>query len=266
MIRKIVILLFAGMFLYACATVPITGRRQLNLVSNAELLPLSYDQYQQVISESKLSTNSEWVNMVKTVGNKTKNAVERYMREHGQGEALEGYAWEFHLIQEDVINAWCMPGGKVAFYTGIMPICQDENGVAVVMGHEIAHAVANHARERFSQTMLAQTGLSTVSGALGQNPSLTQQLLLQAAGLTTQIGMLKFSRTHESEADRLGLIFMAMAGYNPQEAPEFWKRMDAASGGNRPPEFLSTHPNPGTRINDLNKHMAEAMKYYRGKK
>lgn len=262
MIRKIVFLFLAGIFLYACATVPISGRRQLNLVSNSELLPLSFDQYRQVIRESKLSTNQQWVNMVKTVGNRTKNAVEQYMRDKGQEDALEGYAWEFNLIQEDVINAWAMPGGKVAFYTGIMPICQDETGVAVVMGHEIAHAVANHARERFSQAMVTELGLNSISAALGQNPSTTQQILLQAAGVSTQLGMLKFSRTHESEADQLGLIFMAMAGYNPQEAPRFWERMEAASSGARPPEFLSTHPNPGTRIADLNEYMPEAMKYY----
>ena len=263
MIRKIVILFIAGIFFYACATVPLTGRRQLNLVSNSELLPLSYDQYQQVMSESKLSNNQQWTNMVKSVGNNVKNAVEQYMRNEGLQESLQGYAWEFNLIEEDVVNAWCMPGGKVAFYTGIMPVCQDEEGVAVVMGHEIAHAVANHARERFSQTMVAQTGLSSVSAALGQDPSTTQQLLLQAAGVSTQLGMLKFSRTHESEADRLGLIFMAMAGYNPNEAPSFWQRMEQKSSGARPPEFLSTHPSPGNRIAELNKHMAEAMKYYK---
>lgn len=263
MIRKLFILFFAGIFLYACATVPVSGRRQLSLVSNSELLPLSYDQYQQVMKESNLSNNQQWVNMVKTVGNRTKNAVEQYMREKGKEESLKGYAWEFNLIEEDVINAWCMPGGKVAFYTGIMPVCKDETGVAVVMGHEIAHAIANHARERFSQGMVTELGLNTVSAALGQNPSTTQQLLLQAAGVSSQLGMLKFSRTHESEADHMGLIFMAMAGYNPQEAPRFWERMEAASSGPRPPEFLSTHPNPGTRIADLKKYMPEAMKYYK---
>lgn len=262
MARKIFILFFAGIFLYACATVPISGRRQLNLVSNSEILPLSYDQYQKVIRESKLSNNQQWVNMVRTVGNRTKNAVEQYMRDKGQEESLRGYQWEFNLIEEDVINAWAMPGGKIAFYTGIMPICRDETGVAVVMGHEIAHAVANHARERFSQAMATELGLNSISAALGQSPSTTQQILLQAAGLSSQLGMLKFSRTHESEADQMGLIFMAMAGYNPQEAPRFWERMEAESSGARPPEFLSTHPNPGTRIADLNKHMSEAMKYY----
>lgn len=265
MIRKLFILFFAGLFLYACATVPVSGRRQLSLVSNAELLPMSYDQYSQVMRESNLSNNTQQVNMVKEVGSNISTAVEQYMRDKGMANSIEGYEWEFNLIEEDIVNAWCMPGGKVAFYTGIMPICQDADGVAVVMGHEVAHAVANHARERFSQSMVAQMGLSTVGAAMGQNPTLTQELLLQAAGVSTQLGMLKFSRTHESEADHLGLIFMAMAGYNPQEAPKFWQRMNAASGGNRPPEFLSTHPSPDTRIQDLNAKMPEAMKYYKAR-
>lgn len=263
MIRKVFILLIAGMFLYACATVPVSGRRQLSLVSNSDLLPLSYDQYQQVLKESKISTNQQWTAMVKEVGNDVKNAVETYMRQKGMSENLQGYAWEFNLLQDEAINAWCMPGGKVAFYTGIMPVCQDRNGVAVVMGHEVAHAIANHARERFSQALVANMGLQSIGSAMGQNPNLTQKLLLQAAGVSTQLGMLKFSRTHESEADELGLIFMAMAGYNPQEAISFWQRMNAKSQGSRPPEFLSTHPNPQNRIAELKKHMPEALKYYR---
>lgn len=263
MIRKVLLLLFTGLIIYSCATVPVTGRRQLNLVSNSELLPLSYDQYEQVISESKISNNREWANMVKSVGNNIKNAVEQYLRQEGQSSLLNGYAWEFHLLAEDVVNAWCMPGGKVAFYEGIMPICENETGVAVVMGHEVAHAVANHARERFSQTMVAQTGLSTVGAAMGQDPTMTQQLLMQAAGLSTQLGMLKFSRTHESEADHLGIIFMAMAGYDPRESIDFWQRMNAQADGQRPPEFLSTHPHPESRISELQENMPEALQYYK---
>ena len=155
-----------------------------------------------------------------------------------------------------------MPGGKVAFYTGIMPMCQDETGVAVVMGHEVAHAVANHGRERMSEGLVANGLLGGLSAAVGQNPTLTQEILMQSAGIGTQLGMLSFSRTHESEADEIGLIFMAMAGYDPREAPEFWKRMD--SGGELPPEFLSTHPHPSTRIKDLEEKIPEAMKYYTG--
>ncbi|MTI19524.1 M48 family peptidase [Fulvivirga sp. RKSG066] len=263
MIKKILSLFVLGLILYSCATVPITGRKQLKLVSNSEILPLSFDQYQQVLKENKLSNNTKWVNMVKEVGYNIQMATEEYMRQNGLQDKIAGYAWEFNLIESDVVNAWCMPGGKVAFYTGIMPICEDETGVAVVMGHEVAHAIANHGRERMSQGLAANLGLSTVSAAMGQNPTMTQELLLQSVGIGTQLGMLSFSRTHESEADRIGLIFMAMAGYNPQAAPDFWKRMAAQSDGQRPPEFLSTHPHPDTRINDLRASLPEAMKYYR---
>ena len=263
MIKKIIVLFLLGLFLYSCATVPVTGRKQLSLVPNSEILPLSYDQYSQVLQENKLSDNQQWTAMVKNVGNKIKGAVEQYMKQKGLSDQLNGYSWEFNLIESETVNAWCMPGGKVAFYTGIMPICKDEKGVAVVMGHEVAHAIANHGRERMSEGLVANLGLSSLSAAMGQNPTLTQQLLLQSVGIGTQLGMLSFSRTHESEADEIGLIFMAMAGYDPREAPKFWERMAAQSSGQRPPEFLSTHPHPETRIADLNKQIPEALKYYK---
>jgi predicted Zn-dependent protease len=264
MIRKILIIWSSALILHGCASVPITGRQQFSLVSNEEILPLSYTQYEKVLEENKVVQNTEWSAMVKRVGTKIQGAVEQYMRENGMQNHLDGYAWEYNLIESDQLNAWCMPGGKVAFYTGIMPVCQDEEGVAVVMGHEVAHAIANHGRERMSDAMVANGLLGGLSAAFGQNPSLTQELLLQSAGVGTQLGMLSFSRKHESEADRIGLIFMAMAGYNPQVAPDFWKRMEAKSeGGERPPEFLSTHPHPETRIADLQKYMADAMAYYK---
>ncbi|HNP17716.1 MAG TPA: M48 family metallopeptidase [Fulvivirga sp.] len=264
MIKKISILVTVATLVYGCTTVPLTGRRQLSLVPNSELLPMSFDQYKTVLSENKISDNAEYTRMVKGVGAKISVAVEQYMKQNGMSSQLNGYAWEFNVIEDDIINAWCMPGGKVAFYTGIMPICKDEKGVAVVMGHEIAHAIANHGSERMSQGLVANGLLGGASIALGQNPTLTNEILMQSIGMGSQLGMLKFSRTHESEADKMGLIFMAMAGYDPHEAPIFWKRMDAASGGgNRPPEFLSTHPNPDTRIKDLNAAMPEAMKYYK---
>jgi len=265
MFKKIIALFVLGLIAYSCATVPVTGRKQLKLVSNEEILPLSFDQYDKVLNESKLSDNQEWTSMIKRVGDKIKDATEQYAQQNGWEDHLAGYAWEFNLIEDDVVNAWCMPGGKVAFYTGIMPVCKDETGVAVVMGHEVAHAVANHGRERMSQGLAANMGLGTISAAMGQNPTLTQELLLQSVGVGTQLGMLKFSRTHESEADEIGLIFMAMAGYDPREAPKFWGRMEEQSkGGQRPPEFLSTHPHPETRINDLKAQMQNAMKYYKG--
>jgi predicted Zn-dependent protease len=243
--------------------VPVTGRRQLSLVSNAEIIPLAQGQYKEVLVKGPMSNNKEQVDMVKRVGVRIQKAVEEYMAAKNLSSELDGFAWEFNLIDDPkTVNAWCMPGGKVAFYTGIMPICKDEVGVAVVMGHEVAHAIANHGRERMSQGLVANLGLSSVSIAMGQNPSLTKDIFMQAVGVGTQIGMLKFSRQHESEADKIGLIFMAMAGYDPAEAPKFWERM-AQTGGGGQPEWLSTHPSHDTRIKDLQEALPDAMKYYK---
>ncbi|MBS1951101.1 MAG: hypothetical protein OJF59_003000 [Cytophagales bacterium] len=248
----------------SCATVPVTGRKQLDLVSSSEINTMSATQYQEVIKKGPLSTNTEQTEMIRRVGKRIQGAVEQYMASKGWSDQLAGFNWEFNLIQDDkTVNAWCMPGGKVAFYTAILPICKDEDGVAVVMGHEVAHAIANHGRERMSQGLIQQFGLSTLSAALGQNPTATGQLFMQAIGMGSNLGMLKFSRQHESEADHIGLIFMAMAGYNPSHAPKFWKRMVDMNTGQKPPEFLSTHPSDETRINDLESWMPEAMKYYK---
>ncbi len=263
MIKKIAFLLISIVFIHGCATVPLTGRKQMSLVSNEEIIPMANQQYAQVLKEGKLSTDQAQTALIKNVGVRIQKAVEEYMAGKGLSSELNGFQWEFNLLDEpNTVNAWCMPGGKVAFYTGIMPICKDEAGVAVVMGHEVAHAIANHGRERMSQGMVAQLGLSSLSAALSQNPTLTTQLFEQAVGMGTQVGMLKFSRQHESEADKIGLIFMAMAGYDPNEAPKFWERMDALSGGGAPPEWLSTHPSNASRIKDLNRDIPEAMKYY----
>jgi len=262
MFKKAFIFSIVGVVLYACATVAVTGRKQLSLVSNSEIIPLSAQQYQEVLKEGPLSTNQEQAAMVKRVGLKIQKAVEQYMASKGASSELNGFAWEFNLIDDPkTVNAWCMPGGKVAFYTGIMPICKDDTGVAVVMGHEVEHAIANHGRERMSQGMVAQFGLSTLSAAMGQNPSMTNELLMQAIGAGTNIGMLKFSREHESEADHIGLIFMTIAGYDPNQAPVFWERMTKQGGGQEPPEFLSTHPSHSTRIKDLQGWIPEAQSY-----
>jgi predicted Zn-dependent protease len=264
MFKKVVFLFAAGIICYACATVPVTGRSQLSLVSNSEIIPMAAQQYDEVLKKGPISDNKEQTDMIKRVGLKIQTAVEKYMAEKGASSELEGFVWEFNLIDDPkTVNAWCMPGGKVAFYTAIMPICKDENGVAVVMGHEVAHAIANHGRERMSTGLVQQFGLSTLGAAMGQNPGLTSQIFAQAVGYGSQLGMLSFSRKHESEADRIGLIFMAMAGYDPQEAPKFWERMSAGSGGQKPPEWLSTHPSDNTRISDLNAAMPEALKYYK---
>jgi predicted Zn-dependent protease len=261
--RRILYSIGLVVILYGCASVAVTGRKQLSLVSNDEIIGMSNTQYAQVLQENKLSTNQEQVDMVKRVGTRIQKAVEGYMAQQNRSGELSKFAWEFNLIQDDkTVNAWCMPGGKVAFYTAIMPICADENGVAVVMGHEVAHAIANHGAERMSQQLAAQMGLSVLGAAMGQNPTMTQDIFMQAVGMGTNIGMLKFSRSHESEADHMGLIFMAMAGYDPNGAPSFWERMSAGGGG-QPPEFLSTHPSHETRISDLKAWMPEALGYYK---
>lgn len=256
---------FMATFLFlACSTVPLTGRKQLKLVPGSQMRSLSFDQYSQMMQKSQVITGTENSRMVKRVGENISSAVERYLKEKGQFELVEDYEWEFNLLGENTVNAWCMPGGKVAFYQGIMPICQDEAGTAVVMGHEVAHAVARHGNERMSQGLLQQAGGVALAVAVRDQPQETQALFMSAYGVGTTVGaMLPFSRLHESEADQLGLIFMAMAGYDPREAPEFWKRMSAQSGGGAPPEFLSTHPSHDTRIENLNEHMDKALKYYR---
>lgn len=261
--KKIVVFLTA-LFVLGCSTVPITGRRQLSLVPSSQLVALGSQSYNEVLDESKVVKNTEEARRVERVGVKIKNAVQRYMAQNNLSDQLEGFEWEFSLINEETVNAWCMPGGKVAFYTGIMPICRDDAGVAVVMGHEVAHAIANHGGERMSQGLVQQLGGVALTVALQEQPQLTQQLAMTAFGVGSTVGyILPHSRQQESEADEIGLIFMAMAGYDPSEAPEFWKRMDAQSEGGRPPEFLSTHPAPSTRIKELERLVPKAMKYYK---
>lgn len=250
--------------LAACTTVPITGRRQLSLVSDQEINSLAAQQYREVIAKGPLSSNSQQVALVRTVGQRVQNAVESYFRQQNAADQLAGYRWEFNVIQDDKQqNAWCMPGGKVAVYTGILPITQDETGLAVVMAHEVAHAVAKHGSERMSQGLVQQYGGQALSAALSTNGAGTQQLALQAFGLGSSLGLLKYGRNQETEADHLGLIFMAMAGYNPDGAVAFWQRMDSRQGQASPPEFLSTHPSNGTRIADIQRELPEARKYYR---
>lgn len=264
MLKRAILISMVGLLSYACATVAVTGRQQLTLVSNAEIIPVAITQYQEVIQKGPLSTNREQTEMVKRVGLRIQKAVEKYMTDKGMSSELNGFAWEFNLIDEPkTANAWCMPGGKVAFYTGIMPICKDESGVAVVMGHEVAHAIANHGRERMSQQMLAELGVSGFSALMGSNPTAGEELLMQAVGAGTSVGMLTFSRQHESEADHIGLLFTAMAGYDPNSAVAFWQRMSEMSGGTASPEFLSTHPSHATRIKDLKGWIPEAMQYYK---
>lgn len=247
---------------HSCADVPITGRKQITAIPNTQMLSLSADSYQQVLDSIDVSMNAEYVQMVKKVGDDLIVAVEKYLTMNGWEKRIEGFDWQFNVLQSDQLNAWCMPGGQIAFYEGIMPICADANGVAIVMGHEIAHAVARHGNERLSQQLLINMGGIALSEALKTKRKETQQLALAAFGVGTTVGLaLPYSRTHESEADELGLYFMAMAGYDPRTAPAFWERMEA-QGGDRPPELLSTHPAPSTRIDHLKEIMPKAVAFY----
>jgi len=256
-------LLIFTVLLAGCATVPLTGRRQLSLVSPSEMVTLGAQSYEQFLGQSRLSEDVQEKRMVQDVGTKIALSAEKFMREHGMEAELEHYQWEFNLIEADtIVNAFCMPGGKVAVYSGILPVAQGENGLAVVMGHEVAHAIANHGGERMSQLLLAQLGGMALSQAVKEQPEKTQQLAMLAYGLGANVGvLLPYSRKHESEADRIGLILMARAGYDPHVAIPFWQRMNE-QGGERPPEFLSTHPAPERRIRDIGDQIPEAMKYY----
>jgi len=248
----------------ACSTVPVTGRKQLSLIPQGEMLSMSYSQYGEFLKTNKLSTNTQQTQMVRNVGVKIQRAVETYFAQQGLSASLADYRWEFNLVESKDVNAWCMPGGKVVVYTGILPVTKTEAGLAVVMGHEIAHAVAEHGSERMSQEMLAQLGGAALSAALQNKPEETKALWSTVFGVGAQYGvLLPFSRTHENEADHLGLIFMAMAGYNPNEAVSFWTRMAQSSGGASVPEFMSTHPSDDTRIANIKGLLPEAMKYYK---
>ena len=251
------------MLIAACSTNPITGKKPLILVSNAQLFPMAFQQYNQVLKEEKVSTNKQQTQTVKKVGNDIKTTVERYLASQNQSDFLNGYEWEFNLIEDEALNAWCMPGGKVAFYTGIMPVCANDDGVAVVMGHEITHAIAEHSAQRVTQSMIAQ-GLQ-VAGNIALNDSKYRNVFNQLYPMGATVGILAYSRSAELEADRIGLQLMSMAGYDPREAPRFWQRMQnkaSASGKQSPPEFLSTHPNPGRRIAQLEAEIPKVLPLY----
>ncbi|MCC8359113.1 M48 family metallopeptidase [Salinimicrobium sediminilitoris] len=266
-LRQITIMVSLVLLMAGCKTNPFTGERNLNFVSNSQIFPAAFQQYEEVLKQNEIVRNTSEANMIKNVGRKVAVAAERFLDANGYQGYLNDYEWEFNLIKDDdQVNAWAMPGGKIAFYTGIMPIAKDETGVAAIMAHEVAHAVANHGAQRMSAAQLQQVGGAVVGAAVGGRSESTQQIIAQAYGLGTNLGgMLPFSRSHESEADRIGLTLMAMAGYDPAEAANLWRRMEQNSGGQAPPEFLSTHPNPQTRIKNIEKWApqakAEARKY-----
>jgi predicted Zn-dependent protease len=257
----------AGLFLFgACSTVPVTGRQQLSLISSSEMLSMSNQQYNDFLKENKVvAAGDSRTATLKHVGGNIQSAVEQYFRQNNL--SLSGYSWVFNLVDNKEANAWCMPGGKVVVYTGILPLTSNEVGLAVVLGHEIAHAVAGHGDERMSQGLLAQLGGAALSLALSEKPQETQQLWMTVFGVGAQYGaLLPFSRVQESEADHLGLIFMAMAGYDPNESLGFWQRMAQQNKGQAPPEFMSTHPSDESRIGKIREELPEALRYYKKSK
>ena len=244
---------------FSCAVNPLTGKKALNLVSNEELFPTSFQQYGTFLQENKVISGTADAKRVESVGIKIKAAAERYLASIGQTEYLKGYQWEYKLVQSPDVNAWCMPGGKIVVYLGILPITKDDAGLATVMGHEVSHALANHGAQRMSYAQLQEyIGLGVSVATSGKSES-TRQAFSTAYGLTSQYGvMLPFSRSNESEADKIGLTLMAIAGYNPEEAIAFWTRMSSNSGGAAQPEFMSTHPSDATRIANIRAMIPEA--------
>ena len=265
-LRNTFVCLSVLMLLVACKTNPFTGEKNLNFVSNDQLFPASFEQYNQFLNEAEVVRDTEDSRMVKKLGEDIVVAAERYLNANGYQGFMNDFKWEFNLVKDDQANAFAMPGGKVVVYTGILDEAKNTNGLATIMAHEIAHALADHGAQRMSAAQLQQLGAVAGSVAVSGRSQQTQQIFAQAYGLGSTVGvMLPFSRSHESEADRVGLTMMAIAGYDPREAPELWKRMQANSSGQAPPEFLSTHPSNETRINNLTKWapeaIAEAKKY-----
>jgi predicted Zn-dependent protease len=261
---KILIAIAAVSVVYSCATVPLTGRKQLSLVGDSEINQAAAATYSQLLSDPKTTVikGTTDAQRVKQVGNQLATAIERYLQQNGFASQYN-FKWEFNLIKSNEVNAWCMPGGKVAVYSGLLPIAQSDAGLATVMGHEIGHAIARHSAERMSQELAAQAGGSLIGAATNNRSATTQAIVGQLYGIGGQLTLLKYSRDQELEADKLGLTFMAMAGYNPQEAVAFWQRMAAQNKGGATPEFLSTHPADATRIAAIQNAVPEAMKYYK---
>ncbi|WP_211223789.1 M48 family metallopeptidase [Gaetbulibacter saemankumensis] len=249
-LKKTYLMIVVALGIFACATNPFTGKKTMALVSNDQLFPTSFAQYNQFLSENKVIEGTSDAKMVTRVGQKIAVAAERWLNANGYVGYLNDYKWEYNLVDDDAINAWCMPGGKIVVYTGILPVTQTETGLAVVMGHEVAHALANHGQQRMSAAYVQQ-GVALAGNIAIQNEK-DRNAFNQYYGVGSQVGvMLPFSRAHETEADKIGLYIMAVAGYNPDEAAELWKRMSAGSEGQAPPELLSTHPSNESRIANL---------------
>lgn len=249
--------LAAAFAVFACATNPFTGQNTMALVSNDELLASSFTQYNEFLKENKVITGTAEAAMVERVGNRIRLAAEKWAASLGENAYLDGYRWEYHLVDSGEVNAWCMPGGKIVVYTGILPVAGGEEGLAVVLGHEVAHALLNHGQQRVSAGILQELGGTGISIFAANQSSETQALAMTVYGAGSSLfGTLPFSRSHESEADHIGLILMAVAGYNPELSINFWERMSAGGGGTL--EFLSTHPSGETRIKQLRGWIPEA--------
>lgn len=249
---------------FSCSTNPFTGKKTLALVPNSQLFPTAFAQYNQFLNENKVVTGTSQSEMIKRVGQRIAVAAEKWLNANGKQGYLKDYKWEYNLVNDKTVNAWCMPGGKIVFYTGILPVAENETAIAAIMGHEVAHALANHGQQRMSAGLLQQVG--AVAGNVVIQDENKRNAFNQAYGVGSQVGvMLPFSRSHESEADEIGVYLTAIAGYNPAEAANLWKRMAANSGGQAPPEFLSTHPATSSRIVHLTKAapkaVAEARKF-----
>ncbi|MFK5880067.1 MAG: M48 family metallopeptidase [Flavobacteriaceae bacterium] len=257
--KRLIVLIF--IISIGCSTVPITERKRINIVSDAEILPASFAQYEGFLKENTISSNASKTKELKDVGKNISQAVDKFMRSNGMVSEANSYKWEFNLIENTQLNAWCLPGGKVVFYTGILPICKNTDGIAAVMGHEIAHAFAKHGQERMTTSYGQQLGGVAVALGTGNESPETRMLWNTIYGVGSQVGMLAYSRTHETEADKLGMVFMIMAGYNPEEAINVWIRMRDNSTGKTPPEFLSTHPSNQTRIDNLRAYLPEAIEH-----
>tara|TARA_R110002111_G_scaffold57012_3_gene96834 strand:+ start:18796 stop:19623 length:828 start_codon:yes stop_codon:yes gene_type:complete len=264
-LNKIILSIVTAAVMFSCATNPFTGKKTMAFVGNDQLFPSAFAQYNQVLSENKVVTGTSDAEMITRVGQRIAVAAERWLTANGHQSYLEDYKWEYKLIESEQVNAWCMPGGKIAFYTGILPIAANETGIAAIMGHEVAHALANHGQQRMSAAYLQQ-GLAVAGNVALSNDQQALGIFNQSYGVVSNVaGMLPFSRAHETEADKIGLYLMSIAGYNPDEASVLWERMKANSGGEAPPEFLSTHPSNDSRIQNLKslapKAKAEAKKF-----
>lgn len=264
--KKQILLMASLLMLAGCGSVPITGRKQLLLVSDQEVLSSSLTQYNDYIKSAKKSTDASQIAMVTRVGKKIAAATEQYLKNNGLSAEVKDFSWEFNLVKSDEINAFCMPGGKIVVYEGLMKLVSSDDELAVVMGHEVAHAVAKHSNERISQQMLTQYGAELLGQSISQKSEMVQAIAGTVYGIGSQYAVaLPFSRKHETEADYMGLILMTMAGYNPDKAITFWQKMSAGTNG-KIPEFMSTHPSDSRRINDIQKELPAIKAQYQNKK